>query len=288
MELLTGTSGFSYKEWKGSFYPETLRAEEMLAYYAERLGAVEINNTFYRMPSQELLGGWRARVPARFRFVIKAPQRITHRARLLDCQDSVDALWRACEALGEQLGPLLFQLPPHFRKDLARLQGFLAGLPAGSRAAFEFRHRSWLADDVFDALRGAGAALCIADADPEPPKWSRPRTGATCACGASSTRRRISTPGRSASARPPGARPSRSSSTRTAPPARGSPWTSPSASHRLRASILGPESEYPGAMDARAALRELEALGTAQNRKVYARHGVDGRPSASATPTSAS
>ena len=169
MELLTGTSGFSYKEWKGSFYPETLRAEEMLAYYAERLGAVEINNTFYRMPSQELLGGWRARVPARFRFVIKAPQRITHRARLLDCQDSVDALWRACEALGEQLGPLLFQMPPHFRKDLTRLQGFLAGLPAESRAAFEFRHASWLADDVFDALRGAGAALCIADADPEAP-----------------------------------------------------------------------------------------------------------------------
>ena len=169
MELLTGTSGFSYKEWKGTFYPETLRAEEMLTYYAGRLGAVEINNTFYRMPSRELLAGWRERVPASFRFAIKAPQRITHRARLLDCQESVALLWGACQVLGEQLGPLLFQLPPNLRKDLERLRGFLAVLPAGARAAFEFRHRSWLADDVYDALRGAGAALCIADTDPAAP-----------------------------------------------------------------------------------------------------------------------
>jgi uncharacterized protein YecE (DUF72 family) len=179
VELLTGTSGFSYKEWKGTFYPETLRAEEMLAYYAGRLAAVEINNTFYRMPSRELLAGWRERVPAHFRFVIKAPPRITHRARLLDCQESVALLWSACEALGEQLGPLLFQLPPNLRKDLGRLQGFLAVLPAGAQAAFEFRHRSWLADDVFDALRGAGAALCIADADPAAP----PDVVATAAWG---------------------------------------------------------------------------------------------------------
>jgi uncharacterized protein YecE (DUF72 family) len=163
VELRTGTSGFSYKEWKGSFYPEDLAADGMLAYYAGRLAAVEINNTFYRMPRAETLAAWRGSVPPSFRFAIKAPQRITHRARLADCQDSVDLLWQACGALGDQLGPLLFQLPPFLRLDLERLRAFLAGLPAGCRAAFEFR--------VHAALSEARAALCVADVDgADPPE----------------------------------------------------------------------------------------------------------------------
>jgi uncharacterized protein YecE (DUF72 family) len=171
VELRTGTSGFSYKEWKGSFYPDDLAADGMLAYYAGRLGAVEINNTFYRMPRAETLAAWRAEVPERFRFAIKAPQRITHRARLVDCQDSVDLLWHACAALGDQLGPLLFQLPPFLRLDLQRLRAFLAGLPVGCRAAFEFRHPSWQVPEVHAALAEARAALCVADVDgAEPPE----------------------------------------------------------------------------------------------------------------------
>ena len=169
MQLLTGTSGFSYKEWKGSFYPEKLAAREMLSYYAGRLAAVEINNTFYRMPKAELLAGWREQVPPGFRFAIKASQRITHRARLVDCQDSVDYLWQVCGALGEQLGPLLFQLPPNLKKDAPRLEAFLGCLPDGCRAAFEFRHPSWFDGEVVALLRAAGAALVAADIDPEQP-----------------------------------------------------------------------------------------------------------------------
>jgi uncharacterized protein YecE (DUF72 family) len=170
MRLLTGTSGFSYKPWKGSFYPADLPDDEMLGYYASRLPTVEINNTFYRLPKQEVIMRWGEKVPDSFVFVIKAPQRITHIARLKDAGPLVDALWQAISPLGSRLGPVLFQLPPFAKKDVALLRDFLAVLPQGCRAAFEFRHESWSDSEVHDALRSAGAALCLADADgaPEP------------------------------------------------------------------------------------------------------------------------
>ncbi|HVQ53570.1 MAG TPA: DUF72 domain-containing protein, partial [Thermoanaerobaculia bacterium] len=163
MRVLTGTSGFSYKEWKGTFYPEDLAADAMLAYYAERLPAVEINNTFYRMPKPALLEGWAAQVPEAFRFVLKASQRITHHKRLKEAGDEVAYFFGVAATLGERLGPALFQLPPNLKKDLPRLDAFLQTIPEGRRAAFEFRHASWFEEDVFHALRSRGAALCIAE-----------------------------------------------------------------------------------------------------------------------------
>jgi uncharacterized protein YecE (DUF72 family) len=165
MSLFVGTSGFSYKEWKGSFYPEDLPDKQMLHYYAERFRTVEINNTFYRMPSESVLKSWAKEVPGEFAFVLKAPQRITHKLRLKDSEDSVVYLFKVAAALEERLGPVLFQLPPFLRKDLPRLRDFLQILPAGRRVAFEFRHASWFDDEVYDALRGHGAALCIAEAE---------------------------------------------------------------------------------------------------------------------------
>jgi len=165
VSIRVGTSGFSYAEWKGSFYPEDLPAKQMLRYYAERLTAVEINNTFYRMPTDKLLAGWAEQVPADFAFVLKAPRRITHELRLRDAADTVRAFGERAAKLGPRLGPALFQLPPFFKKDLALLSEFLAAVPTGLRAAFEFRHESWLADDVYDALRAREAALCIAEAE---------------------------------------------------------------------------------------------------------------------------
>jgi uncharacterized protein YecE (DUF72 family) len=164
----TGTSGFSYAEWKGSFYPEKLAAKDMLRFYAERFPTVEINNTFYRMPREELLQGWAEQVPEGFSFVLKAPQRITHIQRLNDAGESVTHFYRVAAALGPRLGPLLFQLPPNFRKDLPRLNAFLDALPDARRIAFEFRHASWFDDQVFAALRARGAALCVADTGEEP------------------------------------------------------------------------------------------------------------------------
>jgi uncharacterized protein YecE (DUF72 family) len=163
MRVLCGTSGFSYKEWKGSFYPEELPAQEMLAFYAQRLPAVEINNTFYRMPKASLLTAWAEEVPDGFRFVLKASQRITHHKRLQSASEEVGYFFRVATTLGDRLGPVLFQLPPNLKKDLPRLQDFLAVLPAGCRPAFEFRHASWFEDDVFEALRASAAALCIAE-----------------------------------------------------------------------------------------------------------------------------
>jgi len=165
MRVHCGTSGFSYKEWKGPFYPDKLANTAMLGFYAERLTTVEINNTFYRMPNAEMLGKWRDQVPDGFRFVIKAPQRITHQARLADCEDAVTHLWQACTALGDKLGPILFQLPPYFRKDVERLRAFAAALPDDCRAVFEFRHQSWFDDEVYATLRQAGCPLCVADTD---------------------------------------------------------------------------------------------------------------------------
>jgi len=165
MNLYVGTSGFSYKEWKGSFYPEKLPAREMLHYYGERFRTVEINNSFYRMPEASLLESWAGDVRADFRFVLKASQRITHRKRLKDAGDALSELLEVAGALKKRLGPLLFQLPPNLKKDVPRLRAFLALLPSRRRATFEFRHPSWFDDEVFELLREHHAALCIAEAE---------------------------------------------------------------------------------------------------------------------------
>ncbi len=164
MKLWTGTSGFSYKEWKGNFYPEDLPAARMLEYYAQRLDAVEINNTFYRLPRTEMLAKWTTQVPEDFAFVLKASRRITHMKRLKDADEPLGYLAKAAvEGLGDRLGPVLFQLPPYLKKDVERLKDFLAIVPTRVRAAFEFRHDSWFGDDVYAALSDGGAALVAAD-----------------------------------------------------------------------------------------------------------------------------
>lgn len=167
MILRVGTSGFSYKEWKGSFYPEDLPQSKFLSYYANHFKTVEINNTFYRMPKPELLEGWASKVPEDFRFVLKASRRITHQGRLKDVGDNVAYLYDVAATLGPRLGPVLFQLPPYFKRDVDRLRGFLATLPEGARAAIEFRDESWHDAAVFDALREHGVALCIAETGDE-------------------------------------------------------------------------------------------------------------------------
>ena len=168
MRLLVGTSGWQYREWKGSFYPEDLPTDGMLAYYAERFPAVEVNNTFYRMPKESVLQSWSAQVPAGFRFVLKASQRITHYQRLKEeATESLAYLLRTAAALGDRLGPILFQLPPNLKKDAPRLDAFLAHLPEGTRAAFEFRHTSWLDDEIYELLRTHDVALCTAHTEEE-------------------------------------------------------------------------------------------------------------------------
>ncbi len=165
--ILVGTSGYNYPEWTGSFYPSDLPAANMLPYYAGRFPTVEINYTFYRMPTPKLIAGWRAQVPPEFRFTLKAPKRITHdkRLRAAEVAESVNGFMLAASELGPQLAALLFQLPPNFKKDLGLLTEFLTLLPPKTTAAFEFRNASWLADDVFDALRARNLALCIADSE---------------------------------------------------------------------------------------------------------------------------
>jgi uncharacterized protein YecE (DUF72 family) len=160
-----GTSGYNYPEWKGSFYPDTLPASRMLGYYAERFTAVEINYTFYRMPTEQVVAGWVAGTPDGFLFALKAPQRITHMARLRECADTLGRFCAVADTLGGRRAPLLFQLPPNFKADLPRLEAFLDLLPAGTRAAFEFRHPSWLDDDTCQLLRSRNLALCIADSE---------------------------------------------------------------------------------------------------------------------------
>ena len=168
MNVRVGTSGYSYAEWKGNFYPEKMAAKDMLHYYAEHFPTVEINNTFYRMPKEDLLSGWAAQVPESFQFVIKASQRITHIRRLKECAEELGYLYRVTATLQARLGPLLFQLPPNFRKDVPRLQGFLDAMPEKRRVAIEFRHASWFDDETFQALRNQGVALCVADTGEEP------------------------------------------------------------------------------------------------------------------------
>lgn len=163
--IRVGTSGYNYPAWRGSFYPERLAAPRMLPFYAERFGTVEINATFYRMPTPKTVAGWAAATPPQFVFALKAPQRITHFSRLAGAEDAVRFFAETARQLGGKLGPLLFQLPPSFRKDTARLAGVLAQLPSELRVAFEFRHASWFADDVYGRLADRDAALCIVDAE---------------------------------------------------------------------------------------------------------------------------
>ncbi len=165
MDLRVGTSGWNYPEWRGSFYPAGMKPAVMLPYYAARFSTVEVNNTFYRMPTQKVVDGWAAAVPPAFTFVLKAPQRITHFARLRDVGDPVGFFCDTARALGARLGPLLFQLPPNFKVDVGRLAGLLALLPAGVRAAFEFRNATWFTDEVYARLAEKNAALCVADND---------------------------------------------------------------------------------------------------------------------------
>jgi uncharacterized protein YecE (DUF72 family) len=162
--VLAGASGYSFKEWRGDFYPEKTKPEEMLAWYAERLPTVEINNTFYRMPATTMLEHWAQTTPESFRFAIKASRRITHQARLKpECADSVEYLYRNLAALGAKRGPVLFQLPPLLKKDVPRLRSFLSLLPEGHGATFEFRNETWFSDDVYAALQESGAALCLSE-----------------------------------------------------------------------------------------------------------------------------
>ncbi len=163
MRLNAGTSGYSYKEWKGPFYPERLPPKEMLRFYAERLPAVEINNTFYRMPKAEVLSSWADQVPGHFRFSIKASRRITHFKRLKDVDDETEYLLRVTSTLGERLGVILFQLPPNMKADLPRLESFLELLPKDLPAAFEFRHDSWRDDRIGQVLADRNLALCVSD-----------------------------------------------------------------------------------------------------------------------------
>jgi len=165
MKALIGTSGYNYDAWRGAFYPEDLSKAKMLSYYAERLPTVEINYSFYRRPTPKILQNWATQTPATFRFALKAWQRITHQLRLKDAGEAVASFCEIAASLGPQLGPILFQLPPFLKKDAPRLKEFLAQIPPTVRAAFEFRHESWFDDEVADALRGANAALCIADSE---------------------------------------------------------------------------------------------------------------------------
>jgi uncharacterized protein YecE (DUF72 family) len=163
--IWVGTSGYNYPEWKGSFYPATLPASKMLPYYAERFPTVEINYTFYRAPNEKSLEGWSKATPERFRLTLKAPKRITHDARLRDSADRVRQFLETAATLGPKLGALLFQLPPSLKKDLALFDAFLEAFPPRVCAAFEFRHASWLDEEVYARLRARTLALCVADSE---------------------------------------------------------------------------------------------------------------------------
>lgn len=170
-ELRVGTSGYAYKEWKGSFYPEQLPDREMLRYYSQQLGTVEINHTFYRMPTERVLEGWAASVPPGFHFVLKANQKITHIQKLRDCEETLRRFLEAAAVLAQRhlLGPLLFQLPPSFRADPALLEDFLKLRPRAFRFALEVRHASWHTEQIYSLLRRHGAALCLAETEKEGP-----------------------------------------------------------------------------------------------------------------------
>jgi uncharacterized protein YecE (DUF72 family) len=171
MKLYVGTSGYSYNEWKGNFYPEKIKTKEMLYYYAERFSTVEINNTFYRIPRKEVFESWKEQVPAEFRFILKAPQLITHIKRLkTDTKDTLDYFTKVSSELGEKRGVVLFQLPPSFKLNLERLNDFINIIPQELKCAFEFRQPDWFNDEVYNLLKKKNYALCLSDTDEEPVK----------------------------------------------------------------------------------------------------------------------
>lgn len=165
MKIRVGTSGYNYPEWKGAFYPPTLPAAAMLPFYAERFSTVEINASFYRMPTAKVVTGWADATPANFVFTLKAPKRITHDRRLHDIDDPLRVFCDVARMLAGKLGVLFFQLPPNFKKDAGRLGDLLVAVPPGVRCAFEFRHPSWFEDEIYALLRTRDAALCIADTE---------------------------------------------------------------------------------------------------------------------------
>jgi uncharacterized protein YecE (DUF72 family) len=165
MKAWIGTSGFQYKEWKGSFFPEKISEAKMLAFYAAALRSTEINYTFRSLPSEKAIARWKDQTPDDFRFSLKAPQRVTHFAKLRRCGDAMNEFWHAVSGLGKKLGPVLFQLPETFKGDAVLLREFLESLPKGLRAAFEFRHDSWFTDEVFGVLGDHHAALGIAETE---------------------------------------------------------------------------------------------------------------------------
>lgn len=165
MNTWTGTSGFQYPEWKGKFYPEKLSTAKMLTHYAGEFNSTEINYTFRSLPSEKTILRWTGETPEEFRFSLKAPQRVTHFSKLKNCGEVMDAFLESVKGLGDKLGPVLFQLPPTFKADAALLGDFLGVLPEGLRAAFEFRHESWLTDAVFGILAKHSTALCVAESE---------------------------------------------------------------------------------------------------------------------------
>jgi len=168
MKIFVGTSGYSYKEWQGKFYPAKISPKEMLRFYAGRLTAVEINNTFYHMPTEPVLTSWASQVPGNFVFTLKAPQVITHFKRLRNVDEEAAYLFRTLSVLDKQLGPVLFQFPKSFRANRQTLEDFLGLVPGHISCAFEFRHPSWLDGEILDLLRGSGCSLCLADTDENP------------------------------------------------------------------------------------------------------------------------
>ena len=168
MKLYVGTSGYSYKEWKGNFYPEDIKPDKMLNFYSEQFSTVEINNTFYRIPQKSVLDKWKKQVPKDFQFSIKAPQRITHIKRLKDVEDDNKYFIEAIKTLGNKLGIVLYQFPPYFKKDFELFQKFLNLIPKGVNAAFEFRHASWFEEDLLSLLKEKNFAICLSETDKEP------------------------------------------------------------------------------------------------------------------------
>ena len=166
--IYVGTSGYSYKEWKGSFYPEKIPAKDMLSFYSSRFQAVELNNTFYRLPQRSMIEGWKSQVPENFRFTAKASQGITHFRRLKDAGYATRLMLETMSAFEDRLGAVLFRMPEDMEKDLERLESFLKELPAETRVAFEFRNPTWFDDDVLALLRGQNCALCVSDTDEIP------------------------------------------------------------------------------------------------------------------------